>query len=43
MQFDIDAAEIDKNVTTDLSVMADVNEIFKALLPLLARRSRRTG
>ena len=32
IQFDIDAAEIDKNVQTDLSVMADVNEIFKALL-----------
>ncbi len=37
VQFDIDAAEIDKNVQTDLSVMADLNEIFKALLPLLAQ------
>ena len=35
IQFDVDAAEIDKNVTTDLSVMADLNEIFKALLPQL--------
>lgn len=35
IQFDIDAAEIDKNVETDLSVMADVNEIFKALLTKL--------
>ena len=35
IQFDIDAAEIDKNVQTDLSVMADVNEIFKALLTKL--------
>ncbi len=32
LQFDIDAAEIDKNVPTDFSVMADLNEIFKALL-----------
>ena len=37
IQFDIDAAEIDKNVETDLSVMADLNEIFKTLLPLLAK------
>ena len=35
IQFDIDAAEIDKNVETDLSVMADVNVIFKALLTKL--------
>lgn len=35
IQFDIDAAEIDKNVQTDLSVMADVNEILKALLTKL--------
>ena len=41
IQFDVDAAEIDKNVATDLSVMADLNEIFKALLPLLAQADRR--
>ena len=35
VQFDIDAAEIDKNVKSDISVMADLNEILKALLPLL--------
>lgn len=35
VQFDIDAAEIDKNVRADISVMADVNETLKALLPLL--------
>ena len=40
IQFDVDAAEIDKNVTTDLSVMADLNEIFKALLPLLKQAER---
>ena len=41
VQFDVDAAEIDKNVTTDLSVMADLNEIFKALLPQLGQAERR--
>ncbi len=35
VQFDIDAAEIDKNVKSDIPVMADLNEILKALLPLL--------
>lgn len=41
IQFDVDAAEIDKNVTTDLSVMADLGEIFKALLPELPQADRR--
>lgn len=41
IQFDIDAAEIDKNVQTDLSVMADIDEIFKALLPVLAQGERK--
>ena len=41
VQFDVDAAEIDKNVATDLSVMADLSEIFKALLPQLAQAERR--
>ena len=41
VQFDVDAAEIDKNVATDLSVMADLKEIFKALLPRLAQADRR--
>lgn len=40
IQFDIDAAEIDKNVDTDLSVMADVNEILKTLLPMLKQADR---
>ncbi len=35
VQFDIDAAEIDKNVKADVSVMADVNEILRSLLPLI--------
>lgn len=35
VQFDIDAAEIDKNVKSDVFVMADLNEILKSLLPLL--------
>ena len=41
IQFDIDTAEIDKNVRTDLSVMADMNEILKALLPLVQETERR--
>ena len=41
VQFDIDAAEIDKNVRTDLSVMADLNEFFNALLPLLPQADRK--
>ena len=40
IQFDIDAAEIDKNVRADLSVLADLNETFKALLPLLPDAER---
>ncbi len=41
IQFDIDTAEIDKNVPTDLSVMADVNEILKTLVPLLEQADRK--
>ncbi len=41
VQFDIDAAEIDKNVETDISVMADVNEILKTILPLLPQAERK--
>ena len=40
VQFDIDAAEIDKNVKSDVSVMADLNEILKTLLPLLDQADR---
>ena len=40
IQFDIDAAEIDKNVRADIAVMADVNETLKALLPLLEKTER---
>ena len=35
VQFDIDAAEIDKNVDADVHMMGDLQEIFRALLPLL--------
>ena len=41
LQFDIDTAEIDKNVRTDLSVMADLNEILKTLTPLLEQTERK--
>ena len=40
IQFDIDAAEINKNVRADIAVMADINEILKSLLPLLATADR---
>lgn len=35
IQFEIDLAEIDKNVTTDISIMADINEILNTVNPLL--------
>ncbi len=41
VQFDIDAAEIDKNVKADVAVMADVNEILTSLLPLLKQAERK--
>lgn len=40
VQFDIDAAEIDKNVDVDYSAMGDLNEIFKALLPRMKQADR---
>ncbi len=41
VQVDIDNAEIDKNVQTDVSVMADVTSALKALLPLVEKKERR--
>ena len=41
IQFDIDAAEIDKNVPVDIAVMADIDEILKALLPTLKQADRK--
>ena len=38
---DIDGAEIDKNVTSTLHVMADVGETLKTLLPLLDNKERK--
>lgn len=40
IHLDIDGAEIDKNVHADLSVMADLKETLKVLLPLLAHKDR---
>lgn len=40
IHLDIDGAEIDKNVSTDLSVMADLKETLKTILPLLTERDR---
>ena len=40
VQVDIDAAEIDKNVRADFSVMADVGETLKAMLAQLEQADR---
>lgn len=40
VHFDIDIAEIDKNIRSTCSVMADVNEILKTVNPLIAKRDR---
>lgn len=40
VHFDIDIAEIDKNIRSTCSVMADVNEILKTVNPLVAKRDR---
>ncbi|MDE5911006.1 MAG: acetolactate synthase large subunit, partial [Clostridia bacterium] len=37
IHIDIDAAEINKNVTSDLSVIGDVKEVLTALLPLVKK------
>ncbi|MDE6475039.1 MAG: acetolactate synthase large subunit, partial [Clostridia bacterium] len=37
IHIDIDAAEINKNVTSDLSVIGDVKEVLTAILPLVKK------
>lgn len=39
IHFEIDPAEVDKNVKTDLAVLGDAKESLSALLPLLKERS----
>ncbi|MGO4821692.1 MULTISPECIES: biosynthetic-type acetolactate synthase large subunit [unclassified Flavobacterium] len=39
IHFDIDPAEIDKNVKTEVAVLADVKESLAALLPLIESKS----
>ena len=39
IHFEIDAAEVDKNVKTDVAVIGDAKESLKALLPLLKSNS----
>lgn len=39
IHFDIDPAEIDKNVKTDVAVLGDVREALEAILPLVASKS----
>jgi acetolactate synthase-1/2/3 large subunit len=38
IHFEIDPAEIDKNVKTDVAVLGDVKQTFKKLLPLLEEK-----
>ena len=40
IQIDIDNAEIDKNVTSSMHLMADLNQALTALLPLLKQKQR---
>lgn len=40
VHIDIDAAEINKNIQTKLSVIGDVKEVLAALLPLVAEQKR---
>lgn len=39
LQIDVDAAEINKNVQTDMSINGDVNETLKRLLPAVKQKS----
>ena len=39
VQIDVDAAEINKNVMTDASVIGDVGEVLKRLLPMIEKQS----
>lgn len=39
IHFEIDAAEIDKNVKTEVAVLADVKEALTALIPLIDKKS----
>ncbi len=40
VHFEIDPAEVDKNVKTDVAVIADIKEIFQAILPLIKEKKR---
>lgn len=37
VHFEIDPAEVDKNVKSDVAVIADIGEIFEAILPLIKK------
>jgi acetolactate synthase-1/2/3 large subunit len=40
LHFEIDPAEVDKNIKTDVAVIADIKEIFEAIIPLLDKKER---
>lgn len=39
IHFEIDPAEVNKNVIADVAVIADIREVFKAITPLLEKKS----
>ena len=41
IHFEIDPAEIDKNVKTDVAVLGDVKDTFKMLLPLIDKKEHK--
>jgi len=40
VHFEIDSAEVNKNVPTDVAVIADIKETFEAILPLIKKQER---
>jgi len=40
VHFEIDPAEVNKNVTADIAVIADIKETFEAILPLIKEKTR---
>ncbi len=40
VHFEIDPAEVNKNIISDVAVIADIKETFKAILPLIKERKR---
>jgi acetolactate synthase-1/2/3 large subunit len=41
VHFEIDPAEVNKNVQTDVAVIADIKETFEAILPMIEKREHK--